>query len=636
MWRQFIDRFAQKEPWELLTRLRIKDCYKLSPARRQALRPIILADVKYEDSCFEAVKKQDLHNEINLRAIMTLRLLIVGHFSRAEINAQHICSKIINSPSSDIKLRDLRKVRRLLARVQEAQLAFDGGPTTSFYPTNTPLNLKRYIQYAITHDLLAIAKELLPPLAYDGGSTTSSAISTSNIIQELNEGCSDTEGIEIKCTQIKCAIAQYLQERARELLLRSIRNRVKLQVSEARIFWSKQQAERYKQFGAVLGTIGIIVLIGLCVLVGVSFYVLLKVVRTARNSSKPLARVSRKARNAKLQRMWGSLFATCIFSALALWLWKKEESISKWISLNLVVLSVYPLCTVIRYSKDSKDSNPIPQIAWGSVFPAIYTLVPLILMYSRDLWEKGKSMRKEFETLTRLNTILAKAQKYHDEGNMQGALNALSEDEQFLSLQELGETRSRDKLIDLIKYGIGADGVAAVFKLMGEAFKSPQVEIPNWDSDDLLLRAEKSFQWILDDELEQAAQDLDKSITEIKEQRSKKSRWEQYVERWKNFLLLRDEDDAILLASAHPDKDAQRALVEKRLEAMRHFVQMDQISTEMDIKTDLAEKDGLVERLVREARGTIECDFNEPCSETIKDLLAVISDHTKAIPLQNS
>ena len=260
-WRQFIDQSAQQEPWGLLTRLGREDLDKLSPDQAGLLKFVSIAHAKYVDSCLEAAKKQDLHSEINLSAIMALRLLIVGCFLEAKMYALSVCSKLINSPSSDIKVLDLKKAQALLVRVQEAQLACGDRQTITNSTANT-LNILRRLNYpsyrsstftvqegysetdkmhikcAIAQDLQEIVRELLlgntrnlasPPVCDGGPATASSATNTLNIVRTSKKAYADSDKIKIKC-----AIAQDLQAIARELLLSNACNLPTIQVPRSK------------------------------------------------------------------------------------------------------------------------------------------------------------------------------------------------------------------------------------------------------------------------------------------------------------------------------------------------------------------------------------------------------------------
>ena len=386
-WRQFIDQSAQQEPWGLLTRLGREDLDKLSPDQAGLLKFVSIAHAKYVDSCLEAAKKQDLHSEINLSAIMALRLLIVGCFLEAKMYALSVCSKLINSPSSDIKVLDLKKAQALLVRVQEAQLACGDRQTITNSTANT-LNILRRLNYpsqpfptftvqegysetdkmhikcAIAQDLQEIVRELLlgntrnlarSPACDGRPSTASSATNTLNIVRTSNKAYADIDKIEIKC-----AIAQDLQEIARELLLSNACNLPTIQVPEAKIFRTEQLAKRYKQAGVGIGIAGGLLL---CVLVDLGGYVLFKFIQTREKSSTPL----------------------------------------------------------VRAASPSKTSPPSPKDTWRSRLSTTITGIfgVLKLAYGRLLWNKEERMNQESIASRGLNAMLAQAQACHGQGNMQ-------------------------------------------------------------------------------------------------------------------------------------------------------------------------------------------------------------------------
>ena len=236
--------------------------------------------------------------------------------------------------------------------------------------------------------------------------------------------------------------------------------------------------------------------------------------------------------------------------------------------------------------------------------------------------------------------MLAQAQACHDQGKMQEFFDVLSSsyatNKKLLSLEEIGESSGEKKIIDLLASGIRPDDVASLFLLIGIALRSGKVSILRCSLRHLITRAQHSFEAILRPELVQAIQDLDKRMAEIEEQRNKRSPWEQYVETWKNFLLLRDEDDASLLASVHPVEDAQGMSVQQRLAAISKIAQMEVTSIEMD--TGLSEKNTLADQLCKEAREGIEdylqlqlYPMPELSSAATKDSLKVISGHVAAI-----
>jgi hypothetical protein len=574
--------------------------------------------------------------------------------------------------------------------MQEAQLAC-GDRQTSISSTTNTLNTLRKVNYpskrfsiltvqerysdtekmhikcAIAQDLQEIARELLlgntrnlaRSQACDGRPTTaSSATNTLNIVRESNEAYSDSDKIEIKC-----AIAQDLQEIARELLLSSAYNLSTMQVPEAKIFRTEQLAKRYKQAGVGTGIAGVILL---CVLVDLGGYALFKLIRTKKKSSTPLVRAASPSKTStpSPKDTWRSRFAatiTGIFGVLKLaygrLLWNKgermrQESIaSRGLNDRLAqaqachgqgnmqgALDAFSAPYVMN-TKRYKQAGIGTGIVGGILLFTITGIFGVLTVaYGRLLWNKGERMSQESIAFRGLNAMLAQAQACYDQGNMQGVLDVLSTpyamNKRLLSLEEVGETSVENKIIGLLASGIRPDGVAGLFQLIARALLSGQVSIPGCRLRYLITRAQNSFQAILSPELAKAIQDLDKRMAEIEEQRNKRSPWEQYVETWKNFLLLRDEDDASLLASAHSVEDAQRMSVQQRLAAIREIAQMEVTSIEMD--TGLSENNKLADQLCQEAREAIE-DYLQLYampglrSEATKDYLKVISGHIAAI-----
>ena len=699
-WRQFMEYwYTQQGQWNLLTRLGRENLDQLSIDQKNALKDAILAHEQYGASCDEAAKEQDLHSEINLRAIMALRLLIVGYFLEAKMYALSICSKLINSPSSDIKVLDLKKAQALLVRVQEAQLAC-GDRQASINSTANTLNIlqrlnypiqrfstftvqkeyseteKMHIKCAIAQDLQELVRELLlgntrnlasPPVCDGGSATASSATNTLNIVRKSNKAYSDIDKIEIKC-----AIAQDLQAIARELLLSNACNLPTIQVPEAKIFRTEQLAKRYKQAGVGIGIAGGLLL---CVLVDLGGYVLFKFIQTRKKSSTSLVRAASPSKTSppSPKNTWRSRLATTItgiFGVLKLaygrLLWNKgermsQESIaSRGLNDRLAqaqachgqgnmqgVLDAFSAPYVMNTKRYKQVGGIL--LFWRSRFAATITGIfgVLTVAYGRLLSNKGERMSQESIALRGLNAMLAQAQACHDQGDMQGALDVLSSsyatNKQLLSLEEIGESSGEKKIIDLLASGIGPDDVASLFLLIGIALRSGKVSILRYPLRHLITRAQHSFGAILRPELAQAIQDLDKRMAEIEEQRNKRSPWEQYVETWKNFLLLRDEDDASLLASVHPVEDAQGMSVQQRLAAISKIAQMEVTSIEMEVTsiemdTGLSEKNTLADQLCKEAREGMEhylqlqlYPMPELSSAVIKDSLKVISDHVAAI-----
>ena len=194
--------------------------------------------------------------------------------------------------------------------------------------------------------------------------------------------------------------------------------------------------------------------------------------------------------------------------------------------------------------------------------------------------------------------MLAQALACHGQGDMQGALDALSSsyatNKKLLSLEDMGTSSGRDKIMNLREYEIQLDGVAYIINLIGEALKSGKVNIPDDDSDDLIIRANRSFRNILGEELEQLAQGLDTNV-------------------------------------------------EQRLKTVRHIAQMNLTTNMMNLSTlqtaeRLPTKNKLADQLCKEAREGIE-DYLQlklhPMPElrlaANKDSLRVISDHVAAI-----
>ena len=222
----------------------------------------------------------------------------------------------------------------------------------------------------------------------------------------------------------------------------------------------------------------------------------------------------------------------------------------------------------------------------------------LTVAYGRLLWNKGERMNQESIALRGLNAMLAQALACHGQGDMQGALDALSSsyatNKKLLSLEDMGTSSGRDKIMNLREYEIQLDGVAYIINLIGEALKSGKVNIPDDDSDDLIIRANRSFRNILGEELEQLAQGLDTNV-------------------------------------------------EQRLKTVRHIAQMNLTTNMMNLSTlqtaeRLPTKNKLADQLCKEAREGIE-DYLQlklhPMPElrlaANKDSLRVISDHVAAI-----
>ena len=631
-WRQFIDQAAQQRQWDLLTRLGREDLDKLSPDQAGLLKFVSIAHAKYVDSCLEAAKKQDLHSEINLRAIMALRLLIVGYFLEAKMYALSICSKLINSPSSDIKVLDLKKAQALLVRVQEAQLACGDRQTITNSTANT-LNILRRLNYpsyrsstftvqegysetekmhikcAIAQDLQEIVRELLlgntrnlasPPVCDGGPATASSATNTLNIVRTSKKAYADSDKIKIKC-----AIAQDLQAIARELLLSNACNLPTIQVPEAKIFRTEQLAKRYKQAGVGTGIAGVILL---CVLVDLGGYVLFKFIQTREKSSTPLVRAASPSKTSppSPKDTWRSRLSTTItgiFGVLKLaygrLLWNKGERMRQ------ESIASRGLNDRLAQAQACHGQGNM-QIVGGillfcrSRFAAtiIGIFGVLTVAYGRLLWNKGERMNQESIALRGLNAMLAQALACHGQGDMQGALDALSSsyatNKKLLSLEDMGTSSGRDKIMNLREYEIQLDGVAYIINLIGEALKSGKVNIPDDDSDDLIVLANRSFRNILGEELEQLAQGLDTNV-------------------------------------------------EQRLKTVRHIAQMNLTTNMMNLSTlqtaeRLPTKNKLADQLCKEAREGIE-DYLQlklhPMPElrlaATKDSLRVISDHVAAI-----
>ena len=631
-WRQFIDQSAQQEPWGLLTRLGREDLDKLSPDQAGLLKFVSIAHAKYVDSCLEAAKKQDLHSEINLSAIMALRLLIVGCFLEAKMYALSVCSKLINSPSSDIKVLDLKKAQALLVRVQEAQLACGDRQTITNSTANT-LNILRRLNYpsyrsstftvqegysetekmhikcAIAQDLQEIVRELLlgntrnlasPPVCDGGPATASSATNTLNIVRTSNKAYADSDKIKIKC-----AIAQDLQAIAQELLLSNACNLPTIQVPEAKIFRTEQLAKRYKQAGVGTGIAGVILL---CVLVDLGGYVLFKFIQTREKSSTPLVRAASPSKTSppSPKDTWRSRLSTTItgiFGVLKLAYGRLLSN--KGERMNQESIASRGLNAMLAQAQACHGQGNM-QIVGGillfcrSRFAAtiIGIFGVLTVAYGRLLWNKGERMNQESIALRGLNAMLAQALACHGQGDMQGALDALSSsyatNKKLLSLEDMGTSSGRDKIMNLREYEIQLDGVAYIINLIGEALKSGKVNIPDDDSDDLIVLANRSFRNILGEELEQLAQGLDTNV-------------------------------------------------EQRLKTVRHIAQMNLTTNMMNLSTlqtaeRLPTKNKLADQLCKEAREGIE-DYLQlklhPMPElrlaANKDSLRVISDHVAAI-----
>ena len=185
---------------------------------------------------------------------------------------------------------------------------------------------------------------------------------------------------------------------------------------------------------------------------------------------------------------------------------------------------------------------------------------------------------------------------------MQGALDALSSsyatNKQLLSLEEVGQTSGLEKIMNLREYEIQLDDIAYIINLIGEALKSGKVNIPDDDSDDLIVRANRSFRDILGEDLKQLAQGLDTNV-------------------------------------------------EQRLKTVRHIAQMNLTTNMMNLSTvhtakGLSKKNTLADQLCQEAREGIEDYFQlklHPMPElrlaANKDSLRVISDHVAAIETPN-
>ena len=600
-WHQFMEYwYAQQGQWDLLTRLGRENLNQLSLDQKDA----ILAHEQYGASCHAAAKEQDLRSEINLRAIMALRLSIVGCFLEATMYALSIGSKLINS-SSDIIVKDLRKARAVLSRVQEAQPAYDGRSSTTSSATNTLHALRKWnariglpcssindkvyadiakihIKYAIAQDMQKIARELLLSNAHnlarspacDGRpSTINSPTNMFSTWQELSYNITSVpttlsdqkEDFDTEKIEIKCAIAQDMQKIAQQLLPSSARNLARPHISEEQILQIEQLAKHYQQAGIGTGIVGGLLL---CVAVGVGGYTLFKFIRAYR-----------------------------------------------------------------------KRSTPSPKRIWKSVFAAATGILGwLALKYGQSLWNKGQ----ELAACRGLNNVLAQGLTYHDQGNIKKVFDALSvpyaTNKQLMSLEEIRKDLPNEskfpenKLVAILpKFGFGPDKIAYAYNLMGEALLSKAKTSRCTLEDDLILGVKNSFQCAFDEKLIPLAQDLDKKVTE--------SPIKRYFQQWKNFLLLRD--DARFLASI-PHEDAPAMSVEQRLKAIGHIAKLNLTITEMDItsyksqKEELALKDPLAAPLVKEAREAIEYylqfyDMPPLRLAAIKDYLGMISDHILAI-----
>ena len=284
-WRQFMEYCcAQQDPCDVLTRLGRENPDHLRPGQKDALKDALLAHEFYGSSSHAAARAQHLRSEINLKAIMALRLSIIGCFLEATMYALSICSLLVNSSFSDTTVSDLRKAQALLARVQEAQLAFDGRSTTASSVMNTLHVLKKW-----------------------------------NSCIEIYSVTRQREYFHDQQIHIKSAIAQDLLEIPLELLLGNARNLARPHVSEEKILEIEQLAKCYQQAGVGTRIVGGLLL---CILVGLGGYVLLKFIRAYSKRSTPSPK-----------RVWRSVFAAAITGILGVLtlkygrsLWNKGES----------------------------------------------------------------------------------------------------------------------------------------------------------------------------------------------------------------------------------------------------------------------------------------------------------------------
>ena len=218
-WREFMDYLTQQGQLNLPIRMSIESLNHLRPDHKDALKNAIKAHDFYVSSCSAAAKKHDLRSEINIRAIMALRLAILGRFLEAKRYAlQNIYIMLKDSSASDIKVSDLIKAQALLARVQGAQPAGDDRQTTTSSATST----------------LNILRELNTPWKCPSFTST------------VQEGYSATEKM-----QIQVALFHDLKYIAQELLDRNVRNLTRPQVPKGKISWHQQRATCYMLAGAI-------------------------------------------------------------------------------------------------------------------------------------------------------------------------------------------------------------------------------------------------------------------------------------------------------------------------------------------------------------------------------------------------
>ena len=152
------------------------------------------------------------------------------------------------------------------------------------------------------------------------------------------------------------------------------------------------------------------------------------------------------------------------------------------------------------------------------------------IMYLDSRREK---LQKEINIRQALHSMIAQAIECYKQGKMQEFLNKLSsaydKNERLLSLEEIGTSSARDKIIGLLASGIRPDGIAYLFNTIGEALNSNSdstpVSIPGWKPDELPILARKSFEGTLNEKLAEAAKNLDASVSEIRRQIEEKAPW---------------------------------------------------------------------------------------------------------------
>ena len=452
-WREFMEYwYAQQGQWAMLTRLGRENPDHQSPGQKDALKGALRAHEFYGASCHAADRAKDLHSEINLRAIMALRLLTIGYFLEAKMYALSVCSKLINNPDS--KVRDLRKAQELLVRVQEAQLACGDRQTITNSTTRT-LNIFQKLNYHHNRYPTLTVQE--------GYSHTENLDIKCAIAQDLQEVARElllSNARNIKCYHIrdrdrllllprlvdldpKCAMAEDLQEIAQELLLSSAYNLPAMQVPEARIFQMEQLAKRYNQSGIRTGIAGVILL---CFLIVVGGYALFKFMLTKK-----------------------------------------------------------------------KNSTPRPKHVWISRLAATITgiLGVLALMYGRSLWNKGERVRQESIACRGINERLWLSQACYDKKKLHEDLDRFTPHyDSNKSLEENEERMSIYRILTPKERQIQQAGLAYIINLIGKYLKDVEVNMPDdSDSDDPIFPTIE-FSSLVWEELKQLAQGLDTSVEE--------------------------------------------------------------------------------------------------------------------------